>query len=58
MKDDEKQPSIAGEPEVVSDGSGDFTEVMAFGLIVFIITGGLCALAATVIHVLEVYGYR
>lgn len=57
MNDDEEQPSVAGEPEMVSDGSAEFLGVMGFGLVVAIVTGGLCVAARVVIHVLRAYGY-
>ena len=58
MTNDEEQPSVAGEPEMLSDGSEEFLGVMGFSLIVAIVTGGLCVAAmVVVIHLLEVWGY-
>jgi hypothetical protein len=57
MDDDEEQPSVECEPEVLSDGGAEFLGVVAFGLIVAIVTGGLCVAATVVICVFRMYGY-
>lgn len=57
MVKDEEQPSVAGEPETLSDGSGEFYGALAFGLLIVIVAGGIGVAAVTVIHVLKVYGY-
>ncbi len=50
---EKKQPSIAGEPEMLSDGIPAFLGVMTLGLMVAIVVGGLWVVAMVAAHLLQ-----
>lgn len=52
----EEQPSVAAEPEMLSDGSGEFLSIMAFILVATIVIGIICGVTIIVAALLRPYG--